>query len=108
MAAKPLKFAISNISLDEIYVAYRKAKAEAFYETTHFRALAFTRYEQRLDANLRVLLERLQSGDLTWLEDVVKLGSYAYIPKSIDGVPKVQTDEMFYACLDPLDEWQRL
>ena len=28
-----------NITLGDLYVAYRKAKVEAFYENTHYRAL---------------------------------------------------------------------
>lgn len=36
------------ISLGDLYVAYRKAKVEAYYENTHFHALAFTEYEQNL------------------------------------------------------------
>lgn len=45
-------------SLGNLYVAYKKAKAkaeaeaEAFYENTHFHALAFTNYEQALNSNL--------------------------------------------------------
>ena len=35
-----------HASLGDLYVAYRNAKVEAYYENTHVHALAFTEYEQ--------------------------------------------------------------
>ena len=40
------------IELDDIYRAYRKAKADAFYETSHFHAQTFAKYEKNLRSNL--------------------------------------------------------
>ena len=41
-----------DVSLGDLYIAYRKAKVEAYYENTHVQALAFTEYEQDLAQNL--------------------------------------------------------
>ena len=71
-------------SLGNLYVAYRKAKAEASYENTHFHALAFTKYEQTLDANLRKLSARLVTRKSDWQVDKEFIGDNAYLPKSVD------------------------
>lgn len=51
----PMPLSKRFISLGDLYVAYRKAKVEAYYENTHFQALAFTEYEQNLHRNLERL-----------------------------------------------------
>lgn len=98
----------SWISLLDLYLAYRKAKAEAYYENTHFHALAFCEYEQNLDRNLRRLLRRLSSLDQARLQDPEWLGGHSYAPKAVqvesaaeDGSP------VFFRSLDPAEEWRR-
>jgi len=93
-------------SLSDIYVAYRKAKADAFYETTHYYALAFTEYEQRLHANLVRLQRRLRDPDQSWASDRSFIGDYAYLPKSIQAPPEDEEAGHFKA-LDPLQDWRR-
>lgn len=93
-------------SLGSLYVAYRKAKAEAFYENTHFHALAFTKYEQALDANLRKLRDRLMTRKPDWQANLAFLGDHAYLPKSVDcSLWDVSNDGHFRA-LDPRQDWQ--
>jgi hypothetical protein len=55
----------NGFSLADLYLAYRKAKAEAFYENTHFHALAFSRYEQHLDKNPGAILAGASTSDTT-------------------------------------------
>jgi hypothetical protein len=93
-------------SLSNLYVAYRKAKAEAFYENTHFHALAFTRYEQSLDANLRKLRKRLLARTPDWQTDLAFLGGYAYLPKSIDCSSWDSDNDGHFRALDPRQDWQ--
>lgn len=93
-------------SLGSLYVAYRKAKAEAFYENTHFHALAFTRYEQDLDANLRKLRTRLMDRSSDWQSDLAFLGDHAYLPKSVDCSPWVPNTDGHFRALDPRRDWQ--
>ncbi|MGG4605060.1 RNA-directed DNA polymerase [Paenalcaligenes sp. Me131] len=93
-------------SLGNLYVAYRKAKAEAFYENTHFHALAFTKYEQSLDVNLCRLRSRLLERSVTWPTDLSFIGDHAYLPKSVDcSAWDANTDGHFRA-LDPRQDWQ--
>jgi hypothetical protein len=94
------------ITLGDLYVAYRKAKVEAFYENTHFHALAFTEYEQDLDANLRRLLAIVLDRDAPWMDPKL-LGDYAYLPKSIDCKDwEVGLDGHFRA-LNPITDWEQ-
>lgn len=95
------------ISLGELYLAYRKAKVEAYYENTHFHAVAFTEYEQDLDRNLENLYKILVSGDSTWMQDLDFIGSYAYLPKSIDSSKWDEASEGHFRALNPLTDWEQ-
>ncbi|SES65351.1 hypothetical protein SAMN05216412_101107 [Nitrosospira multiformis] len=95
------------ISLGDLYVAYRKAKVEAYYENTHFHALAFTEYEQDLHENLTRLHQSLLKPGFAWAFDLAFIGDFAYLPKSIDSsVWESQADGHFRA-LDPLSDWEQ-
>lgn len=93
-------------SLGNLYVAYRKAKAEAFYENTHFHAVAFTKYEQTLDTNLRQLRLRLLDRPATWPTDLNFIGDHAYLPKSVDCSAWEANNEGHFRALDPRQDWQ--
>jgi hypothetical protein len=59
----------NQVSISDLYLAYRKAKAEAFHENTHYHAVAFTKFEQDLHRNLTALQKRMNvSGRSTHLE----------------------------------------
>jgi len=95
------------ITLGDLYLAYRKAKSEAFYENTHFHALAFADYEMRLDRNLRALLSQLREPAGIWAANPEFLGHFAYAPKSIGADRSVEQDPVFFRSLDPMKEWER-
>lgn len=76
--------------LGNLYVAYRKAKADAFYENTHFHALAYTQYEQNLDRNIKKLQKRLLDTSPNWQFDPIFIGDYAYMPNQ--GVRVLEID----------------
>ena len=94
-------------TIENLYVAYRKAKAEAFHENTHFHAVAFTRYEQNLHANLAALRRRLCSKTADWSQDRAFIGDHAYLPKSVDQSKWSQHDEAHFRALDPSADWSR-
>ena len=97
----------TRITLAEMYLAYRKAKVEAFYENTHFHAISFTEYEQKLERNLRRLMTRLSSNDLSWTRDLAFIGNFAYTPKSVAAGKHDDNGDLFYRCLDPIEDWRR-
>lgn len=92
-----------SFSLSDLFIAYRKAKAEAFYENTHFHALAFTQYEEKLEANLRHLQAQIGPGT-SWYSDSSWLGGHAYAPKSVELAEVPDTDRVFYRFLDPIED----
>lgn len=94
-------------SLSNLYLAYRKAKAEAFYENTHYHALEFTKYEQHLHLNLKRLRSRLVSRSADWFSDCAFIGDHAYLPKSVDCEAWNNGDEGHFRALDPLSDWER-
>lgn len=53
----------SELSLTELFFAYRKAKVDCFYESSIRVAERFIAYEQALPTNLAALLVRLQAGE---------------------------------------------
>ncbi len=75
------------LTLADLLVAYRKAKADCFFENCFPTAINFAEYEQGLLDNLKVLLERLQSkkgfGELDNL-----LGPCRLLPKKLGNEPK--------------------
>jgi len=96
-----------EVTLGDLYVAYRKAKVEAYYENTHVQALAFTEYEQNLARNLSRLYRILLDGNEAWSSDVTFLGTYAYLPKSIDTSAWNDGAVGHFSALDPIADWKR-
>ena len=94
-------------SLSNLYLAYRKAKAEAFHEKTHFYALDFTKYEQALHANLSLLRSRLIAKKADWFTDNSFIGGYAYLPKSVDCSAWDADNDGHFRVLDPRSDWKR-
>ena len=95
------------ISLGDLYVAYRKAKVEAYYENTHFHALAFTEYEQNLHENLIRLHQTLLAHGFAWASDLSFIGDFAYLPKSIDSSIWDSEADGHFRALDPMSDWEQ-
>lgn len=93
------------ITLADLYLAYRKAKVEAFYETTHHHALAFVEYERQLHWNLQKLLRHLTDELAFWTTDPKFIGGYLDIPRSVGDFP--ESDAIHFHALDPLEDWKR-
>jgi len=95
------------ITLVDLYIAYRKAKSDAFYDALHPNALAFTEYESSLKLNLSKLLETLHNKGVEWPKDLDFIGSHLYIPKSIDESPWNSTEELHYREVNPANDWKQ-
>lgn len=96
------------ITLRDVYVAYRKAKKEAFIDPNSAHGLKFVAYEENLAENLETLLSRLNSGK--WSDDISFIGTYTYIPKSIDSndVNAANNSLVHFCATDPLEDWKRI
>jgi hypothetical protein len=79
------------VTLCDLYVAYRKAKVDMFYERDHATAFAFAEFEENLGENLQSLFEILSASEPIWQVSPSFVGTYSYVPKSLDRDPKSPT-----------------
>jgi reverse transcriptase-like protein len=99
-------FSNDFITIADLYLAYRKAKADAFYDNLHPNALSFTEYEQNLRLNLELLHDRLNRSDASWKGDLDFIGGYLYVPKSIDVSAWSGSNDIHYLDVDPIQHWR--
>lgn len=73
-----------DVTLDDLLISYRKAKADCYFENTFPASIKFANYEEDLVANLQSLLKTIRKGRFPdkWL------GSYRVIPKKLSINPK--------------------
>ncbi|MBR0567463.1 RNA-directed DNA polymerase [Azoarcus sp. L1K30] len=76
-----------DITLEDLLVAYRKAKADCFFENTFPAAIKFADYERDLLANLKKLLEYLHQ-DKGFSGNERLLGDFRLLPKKLSNKPK--------------------
>lgn len=95
-------------SIDDLYNAYRKAKQEAFFDHFYPSKHAFLDFEQNLDSNLKSILHDISNPSHNpWWSDISYLGSYYYIPKSIDDSNFNTEDGSHFCSVDPMKDWIR-
>jgi len=76
------------ITREDVGIAYRKAKADLFYERGHVNAFALSEYEDNLSPNLEALYQHLQLNSLEWMTSQTFCGDWSVISKAIgnDGI----------------------
>ncbi|MBU9694263.1 hypothetical protein KTF23_31035 [Burkholderia multivorans] len=72
----------NNVTLEDLVVAYRKAKADCFFENTFPTAIKFARYEQDLIKNLKNLLQVLRENN-GFSDRKDFLGDFRLLPKKL-------------------------
>ena len=82
----------SSLTIEDLLVAYRKAKADCFFENTFPTAIKFAEYEQDLLANLNDLLSRLKSNS-GFESDEELLGDFRLLPKKLSTDRKADSTE---------------
>lgn len=80
----------NNLSLEDLIVAYRKAKADCFFEKILPNGIKFAEYEQNLIENLNKLLSKLQNENGFYRNENY-LGEFRVVPKKLDIKPKTDT-----------------
>ncbi|MEG0192101.1 MAG: RNA-directed DNA polymerase [Stenotrophomonas sp.] len=93
------------VELSDLYLAYKKAKSDAFFEAIHFDALAFSQYEERLHKNLTRLHKGLSTG--AWWKDKTRIGGYLFAPKGILQPSSWRNQSAHFSSLDPCEEWRQ-
>lgn len=71
-----------DLTIEDLLVAYRKAKADSFFENTFPVAIKFAEYEQELLENLQKLLNLLQSED-GFSSNKKLIGKFRLLPKKL-------------------------
>ncbi len=71
------------ITLQDLGLAYRKAKVDMYY-SSHVSIDAIAEYEEKLLENLSSLLAKINSESEDWVKDTKFLGTYTVAAKSID------------------------
>lgn len=100
------RYSLGFIDLADLYRAYRKAKADAYYESAHFHALAFAKYEAKLEFNLKRLYVRLQDSKAGWTNVLGYLGGISFFPKSISIPDQKKSNGVHFATSDPASDWE--
>lgn len=72
----------NELTLEDLVVAYRKAKADCFFENTFPTAIKFAEYEQDLLGKLKILLDNLKANN-GFFEQEEFLGALRLLPKKL-------------------------
>lgn len=73
-----------SLTIEDLLIAYRKAKADCFFENTFPTAIKFSDYEQNLLLNLGNLLKKLKNNKGFKIEyDKKLLGDFRLLPKNL-------------------------
>ncbi len=81
-----------SLNIEDLLIAYRKAKADCFFENTFPTAIKFAEYEQDLLTNLENLLARLKS-DAGFESNDDLLGDFRLLPKKLSTDKKPDSTE---------------
>ncbi|KNH13581.1 hypothetical protein ACS79_06245 [Vibrio lentus] len=76
----------SNLSLDDIMVAYKKAKADCYFENGFPSSIAFAEFEDDLIENLKDILKKWTEHNGPKLAECI--GEFHLVPKKLTVVPK--------------------
>jgi hypothetical protein len=91
-------------TMEDLGTAYRKAKVDLYY-STNASLMAIAEYESSLIDNLRVLQDKLNGTDESWIREDSFLGGWTLAPKSIKP-PVLKTSDNGLIFSSPADEWQ--
>lgn len=94
------------VTLSDLYVAYRKAKVDMFYERDHATAFSFAEFEENLGENLQSLLAILNEPDPTWQVSPGFIGTYSYVPKSLEAIKKDTNAALQFVTSAPDSAWK--
>jgi|GEM_PF-6548416 len=88
------------LSIEDLLIAYRRAKTDCFFENTFPTAIKFAEYEQDLLTNLQNLLARLKR-DAGFESNEDLLGDFRLLPKKLSTEKKADSTENGHVHLDP-------
>lgn len=92
-----------SFSLEDLGLAYRKAKVDLYY-SSHASLLAIAKYESTLADNFHALLAKLNGADEAWIKDPAFLGNWTLAPKAILPSEKKAPNGLIFS--SPAEEWE--
>lgn len=105
MADSPVSELFSD---EQMYAAYRKAKADLFFERSIPNAKQFAKYEDNLQGNLKALQQRLVNVTKSpWFTDLSFIGNVTFIPKKLT-LPDENKNEPSFFASNANDMWTRI
>jgi hypothetical protein len=72
------------VTIDKLLNVYKNVKIDSFYETGHLTALKFATYEENIEENLGILLDKINSNNIEWFSSTKFTGSYEVVLKSVN------------------------
>lgn len=97
-----------NLNIKDLLVAYRKAKADCFFENTFPTAVKFAEYEQNLLINLEKLLGSIKKNK-GFDQNKKLLGEYRVVPKKLAINKKKAVDSLGHVHFsDPIKNLDKL
>ncbi|AUV98045.1 MULTISPECIES: RNA-directed DNA polymerase [Klebsiella] len=100
-----MNLANDYITIDDVYLAYRKAKQEAFLDGFYTSSIKYTKFEEDLHNNIKTLYELLTTADQRWYLDTDFIGGHLYVPKKINDDEWVKNSSIHYRSVDPNIDW---
>ncbi|HCK4322566.1 TPA: hypothetical protein N0J77_000262 [Pseudomonas aeruginosa] len=100
-------FSEQFISLSDIYLAYRKAKSEAFYDNLHPSAISYVEFERSLQKNIESIYQLITNGSSEWWQSKDLIGGHLYVPKSLDDSPWNNIESAHFRSIDPNLDWEQ-
>jgi len=96
----------SFITMEDVYIAYRKAKQDAFYDSFYPNSVLFSQFETQLKTNLTKLHRSIVS-DENWFQILENIGSFLYVPKSIDDNAWTNNNPVYFRSVNPNIDWKQ-
>ncbi|GFM65326.1 hypothetical protein PSCICJ_14440 [Pseudomonas cichorii] len=85
-----------KLSIADLLIAYRKAKADCFFESGFPTAINFADYEQNLTENLESLLKKLKK-DNGFQKNKELLGKFRLVPKKLSTSVKTKNGHIHFS-----------
>ncbi len=94
--------------MEQMYLAYRKAKVDVYFERSQPAAIAFCEFEKSLHENLESLARRLLAARPIWFPDREFIGGYEFIPKRLKVPDPNKEGQPQFSFSDPVLTWRHL
>lgn len=87
---------LDKVNLQDLIMAYRKAKVDAFYETGHHTKVKFVEYEQHLFQYLQKLELKINNNEIEWFKSKEFVGGYTFTLKKVEVKNDYSSENNFF------------